>query len=277
MMIAIQCCTCAALHAAITPPKQKETKMKVRKSTEDCAAYNKLNADMISIGMMEGWEPTDEVLRNEKEAAERDARDKARAEVGAAILQSIWNALPVETRALYAKPEGYKLTLGWGTNWQSLGRPEHVEVEYYRSGGYGSRNSYWRVVIGNYGNKRITQLSGDKLTLRQLENIVAKLKDAHTAARCKLDHEVAKEAAQKRRSAWLAVPECMELAKQITNSTYVSEYDANLNITAEGLISWKGNVFDAGQWRKIIALRNVHALEMKNLMDSYKQGEVIKA
>lgn len=75
---------------------------RVDKSTKDCAAYNAANADAITAGMLEQWEPNDRIVAEEKRAAaEAKERDEKIAKERA-VLEAVLAALPDAIRHRYA-------------------------------------------------------------------------------------------------------------------------------------------------------------------------------
>lgn len=138
--------------------RKENTDMKVSKSTADCAAYNKLNADAIAVGILEAVEPDERTLQQEQR---EEAQRKAGLQIAASKLAVLQMLDPNVTK------EGDSVC---GVS---------VRIEEVRSGySYSSGNSKgWKLHIGGrWSNNKRWMAIGDGATLGLNTKQLAKAK-----------------------------------------------------------------------------------------------------
>lgn len=122
--------------------------MKVNKSTQICNEYNSNNKDTIELGLVESWEPADNILKQEQE--DKELKDKwILKEIS---LREFWYNvifhLSEENKKLFDVVNSTYFFVGNNDIDKNL--VPRVKIEKFCRG-YNSNNGYWRVVIANYG------------------------------------------------------------------------------------------------------------------------------
>jgi hypothetical protein len=241
--------------------------MKTNKSTKECNAYNTTNADAIACGLMEAIEPNEQVMQAEEHARKLKQAEFQQAQDTLALLKQ-----------LDPNTDG-KTVLG-----------VQVSIEQVRTGGSKWRcdiHSGWKICIGDRWERRGSNgyswaVVGDGtklgLTAKQKSRVLEKI--AEVLAVLNARKAVANDAQQirDRYVAFIKNEENKKFLSRLTGSSYVSDYDTNgFQVKADGMLYYNGNTFSMEQWNKVIALREVHAIEMKNLKDKFTVEHQSKA
>ena len=242
----------------------------VNMSSAECNAHNTNNAPAIEAGMLEAWTPSEQILKREAQDAAEAAQAAKFLHAATAVMQKIYNALPAAVQKFYTDPS----TVAPCRYLKSVAGfyGEGVELEAYSTGTWRSSFAYFRIVLGTYGNKKITKLNETGLpsiTDKQLTKVVINIVDAFNVRVRENNDALAKKQAAQRREEWLKDESNNKLAQLILNTTYVS-YSDKVAVHTDGKVTLGWVTYTQAQWQQIAELKAKHNAEMAALTDSFK-------
>lgn len=230
--------------------------MKIHQSTKDCAAYNETNNDAIVAGLLERAEPDDKILADEK-------KDEERKQAGFKQAQDILSVL----KQLDPKTDGMQVcgvkAEIQGTYSSSSFNFTHVGWKLTLSSGHvRNANTAWMKI----GDGKVLGLNTKQLAKAHAHIVNINAKEARDNAAQKL-----RQAENARYRAFWDTDK--ELLAGILGVSHVSQYgEKYLSVNEDGRISYNGVTLQVAQWKQIVALKQKHAMEIKDLQLSFATG-----
>lgn len=240
---------------------------KTNKSTVECNAYNISNKEAIDLGLIEAIEPNDQVLAQEKLAAQREAAGFKLAQDRLTVLKTI------------DKDTDGKTCLG-----------VEVSIDETRSGGSrwsSGHVSGYRLIIGCRWSKEKTWVGiGDGANLGINSKQLAKAIEMIAGVKAILDNEnaVKKAITSDRMNTEAFIQNNAEFCKLVGQSYFNDgiSYEVGHGMHARrmyptafiynpegGKVRIGSESFTVAQWTEIYALRAAQAEAMKNLKASF--------
>ena len=248
--------------------------MKVRKSSQECAAHNATIQAEIDLGLSEAWEPTDEQL----------AYEKRQAEAAAAVAQLEKDKLAV-LRWLDPNTDGSKV----------LGIYAEFDAVYTGSTKWSSgQHTGWKLYFGNRwdasSRQYVTVGTGTKMgiTAAQLDRAKAKLNILVEAAKAEAAKANAKQTAEARTAGF--IKQNPDFCKLVGHSYYNSgesfyhkhgwmkgrtTYNTAFIALEDGRVQIGSEAFTVAQWTEYYSLLAAHKQAQADLKASFKSAAVV--
>ena len=181
--------------------------MKVNQSTKRCEEYNKTNAEAIGAGLMEAWEPSDAIIRQEKEQLVKAASVEEFKKLCGQFWRLVIAQLSTEDAQLFTV-EQTEATLSRVMDTYSLSTRGEVEARLGYSGCY-DRISKLKVCVGEYGDRhnrrqtyqyKVNEIAKLAVDAEFAKKVAAAIQTRIAANRIRVAHEKATEDAYKLRN-----------------------------------------------------------------------------
>jgi hypothetical protein len=248
--------------------------MKVEKSSEACTKHNAVNAEYISAGLVEAWDPSDAILLQEAKAEQQRQAGKKRHAAMIAIVHAIWEALPENIRSEYIEPKIDPVATGDERGVCLSGqRVDTMTLEAcHRSSGYFSSNfAYYWLEMGSYGDRTFVKLNTVlNISPKQITNAVAKLSERYAVRIAQNNRNLAAGQAAVRRTEWLKDSGNVALAKTILDAYHISFYSGEVEVHLDGRVQMDGKILTVAQWQEVAALKLSQKAAMAALFASFK-------